>query len=624
MKDIRESLKGTPSLLDFIIEQCDTAEGFDNLEQMDEGLKDIFASLKRKFKQVSDWVFGWVARISNKLPYWCPVDDEGKIMPAVTPLTACQAYADGYINKNSTLVATTSRKAQSLTGCKTKAKDAISLYGSGNTLNYWKQFFGESEVNSETPINEVKMHTEDPQAKYNVVDTKELKFIINKTLTSNKLPRLLIYGAPGIGKTAIMMSVLDELPDGKDWTLIVKTLSNETPENFTLPKYVDDNQGQTLADDIPKTWMPLYRPTGDKDRDALLDKQLGKGLLFIDELSRAQPQVLNVVLPLINEGIFNGWKIGSGWKIIVASNRAEDEESGQANIGNALSSRFNIVYFEPTYKDWEEWAKTQGFISPLLLSWLNLPESENMSGGKYFYWDPDESDDSDNPSQIMCNPRTWTNAMRTLAVYADTASLEGFDILDIPRNILGMALNGNVPREAVDSFMSFLDVIRSVGNFDDVVRSVWKGGKDIDIKSRTMRQVALPLAQLIITAHKDKYPTQKEFENMCDWVVKNGSDQMASYILDILQEVFAGMLPKNQRSLIFVWHKKMAKLKKEETPEEFESTKQLHETYYEALFKKWGFDFDTIPDWSKGLATLSKKFGQTFQSYEVDGMEAFG
>ena len=68
--------------------------------------------------------------------------------------------------------------------------------------------------------------------------------------------------------------------------------------------------------------MPVYKPTGDAVKDNELDAACGKGLLFIDELSRASAQVLNVVLPLVNERRFNGYKLGSGWVIICASNRA--------------------------------------------------------------------------------------------------------------------------------------------------------------------------------------------------------------------------------------------------------------------------------------------------------------
>ena len=609
MIDIRETMKFTPSLVDFI-----------NEDRMDEGLKDILNKLKRKFKQVTEFLFGWVAKISSKLSYWCPVSDEGEILPAITPLTAGQAYVDGEINKESTLVYLGGRKGPSLTGCKTKPKDALKLYGSGNTLDYWKRLVSESKDEFEAAmVNEVKMHTEDPQAKYNVLDTPMLKKKIEVHLKNPKMARLLIMGAPGIGKTAILNSVLDELPGGKEYNMIVKTLSNETPENFTLPKYVTTEDGQDKATDVPKTWMPVYKPTGDRDKDQMLDDACGKGLLFIDELSRAQPQVLNVILPLINEGVFNGYKLGSGWQIICASNRAEDELSGQANIGSALASRFDIVYYEPTVKEWEKWAQTQGYISPLLLSWLNMPEHENMSGGKYFYWDPNEANDNDNPSLIMCNPRQWTNAMRELAVYADTGSLEGFTILDIPKQVIGMALNGYIPAEAIDSFLAFLDVIRSVGNFDEAVYAIWQnGGKGFNIDKKNLNRVALPLAQLIITAHADKLPTKEEFDNMAEWLVSTGSDQIASYVLDIMQNVFAGMLPDEQRASIFVLRRKYDQIKNDDVK------LRLYERGFSSFLDKYGLTLETVPDWSAGLAKLSKKYGATFSAYKFDGKDALG
>ena len=618
MIDIRESMKFTPSLVDFIKDNRD--------DHVNEGLKDILNNLKMKFKQVTDFLFGWVAKLSSKLPYWCPVTNEGDVMPAISPLTAGQAYVDGNINKSSTLVYMGNNKAQRLTGCKTKLNDAVKLYGPGNSLDYWKRLVKESKEQIEAAlVNEVKMHTEDPQAKYNVLDTPMLKKKIAVHLKNPKLARLLIMGAPGIGKTAILMTVLEELPGFKDYNMIVKTLSNETPENFTLPTYVyDDNKQAVAAADVPKTWLPVYKPTGDRDKDQLLDDACGKGLLFIDELSRAQPQVLNVILPLINEGVFNGYKLGSGWQIICASNRAEDEISGQANIGSALASRFDIVYYEPTVKEWEEWAKKQNFISPLLLSWLNMPAHENMSGGKYFYWDPNEANDSADPSMIMCNPRQWTNAMRELAVYADTGNLEGFSILDIPKQVIGMALNGYIPAEAIDSFLAFLDVIRSVGNFDEAVYAVWQnGGKGFNIEKKNLSKVALPLAQLLVTAHSDKLPTEDEFNNLCDWLVNIGSDQMASYVLDILQNVFAEMLEGENKQAIFVLRRKYDQLKKS-GDKNAETKIKLFDRTFEPFLQKYGYTNDTLPDWSGGLAKLSKKFGATFSAYKFDGKDALG
>ena len=82
----------------------------------------------------------------------------------------------------------------------------------------------------------------------------------------------------------------------------------------------------------------------------------------------------------------------------------DDEAAGQSELGNALVNRFSQVYYEPTVYTWRKWADKQRFISPLLLQWLSMPESENMSGGKFFYYAPNEEIDDENVTNIMCTP----------------------------------------------------------------------------------------------------------------------------------------------------------------------------------------------------------------------------
>lgn len=606
MKNILEALEDVQSLSDFINDQKEL--------QIDESLRDIIQALKKRFKQVWDYLHGLVVKLTGS--YWCPIDDDGNVMNAISPLTAGQAYKDGAINKNSTLVVMDS-KAKKITGCNTKAKDAIKLYGSGNSIKYWERAIHECEQISGKTINEVKLHTEDSQAKYNVLDTPELMEEIKFCFTNKNFARLLIWGAPGIGKTAILMNVLKSLPNGDKMNLVVKTLSNETPDNFTLPKYVEIN-GQEKATDVPKTWLPVYKPTGDADKDQILDDACGKGLLFIDELSRATPQVLNVILPIINEGIFNGYKLGSGWVIIVASNRAEDEMSGQSDIGNALGNRFRQVYYEPTAKSWMQWAKTQNYMSPLLLSWLSMGE-DNMSGAKYFYMDPNETMEGAGVTKIMCTPRSWTNAMRQLAVYSHTGNLEGFTIFDIPRHILARTLNQYVPAEAVDAFLAFLEVVSKVGDFDATIKDVWRNsGKNFKISRKDLHLVALPLAQLIVTSHNDSFPTEKEFTSLCEWLVAQNSDQLTSYVLDILQNVYAYMLPENTRPGIFVIREKIDKELKNDPVK-----LKMYAAAFKAFTDKWNLNFEDIPNWRPGQLLLAKKFGEAF-SRQIEGVDALG
>ena len=604
MKDIRECFENTGSIANSINEQ-----------RVDEGLKDILKAVKAKFKQAFEYLKGVVAKVGT---YFVTIGKDGQVEPCISPLTAGQAYKDGKINTSNTLVVL-DKAGSKIVGLNTKPEDAYNLYGSGNSIKYWHSIL-ESRQGDLANVNEVKLQNEDPQAKYNViVDDDKLKQQIKMVLKHKKLARLMIWGAPGIGKTAILTNVLREMrADFPDYRIIVKTLSNETPDNFTLPKYIDVD-GQQKATDVPKTWLPVYQPSGDPFYDEELDAKCGHGLLFIDELSRATPQVLNVILPLVNEGTFNGYKMGSGWTIVCASNRMEDETNGQSDIGNALSNRFAQVYYEPTVKTWRKWADQQNFISPLLLQWLSMPESENMSGGKFYYMDPNEDMDGAGVTKLMCTPRSWTNAMEELAVYSHTGTLEGFTIFDIPTEDLKFVLNKYVPSDAVDAFMAFLHVISKIGNFDAVVRDIWgNGGKAFKVDKKDLNLVTLPLAQLVCSAHADKLPTAEEFENLANWLVSQNSDQLASYVLDVFKNVFMGDLDADLRDTLFVMQKKLDRIAGDK------SQISLYVDAYAPFTNRWKIKLENVPDYSIGLKVISKKYQAAFKGAIVDGKEALG
>jgi hypothetical protein len=617
MKNITEKFNDRLSISQMIAQQEMEAN-------LDESLRDVFDVVKTKFKQVWQWVRGLVVRVGT---YVLPVSNDGEVQPAITPMTAGVAYKEGLAKDPFTLIYN-SKDASKISGLKTNPKEALALLGGDNkadTFNYWESLY-EAEVDpNKANVNEVKMHTEDPEAKWNIInDDAELRDEITRHIKKAKLARLLIWGAPGIGKTAILNAVVDGFRKaGNDYNLIVKTLSNETPDNFMLPKYVEVGEGNVKAEDVPKTWLPVYHPTGDPAKDAQLDAALGKGMLFIDELSRATQQVLNVCLPLINEGQFNGWQMGSGWCIVCASNRPEDEDSGQAPIGKSLLNRFSHIYYEPTVHTWRKWADKQGFMSPLLLQWLSLPETENMSGGKYYYMDPNEDIQSASSTALMCTPRAWTNAMRDLASYSHTGELQGFTIFDIPNNIIGRVLNKYVPSSAVDSFIAFLSVIHSIGDFDRVTADIWKnGGKSVKISAKDLMKIALPLAQLIITSHADSLPNDKEFENLATWLADQKNDQLASYVLDIFKSTFMGDIKDTvTRDKLFVLHGIKDYIAKQPDHDE---KKRLYDAVFKPFFDRWNVDWDSAPDYQKGLQVAGKAYGDTFRNAIVDGQEALG
>ena len=606
--------------------QYNTIQDQINEDRIDEGLKDLFNTAKEKFKKLVKRVVTYLKHVCVQAgTYFIPIDESGELMSAISPLTMGQAMKDGQINEDSTFVHLDKEGAK-ITGHKTNLNDAFKLYGKfgQDAIAYWEYCASkfESANGEDANINEVKLGHEDPFAKYNtVVDNKMLKATIARHI-QKPLARLMIWGAPGIGKTAILKSVLEELGDKyKDHKLIVKTLSNETPDNFTLPDYVVID-GERKATDVPKTWLPVYKPSGDSARDKVLDEACGKGLLFIDELSRATAQVQSVILPLINEGSFNGYELGSGWSIICASNRDEDETNGsQTQISSALSNRFAHVYYEPTVETWREWADKQGFMSPLLLQWLSMSDREEFSGGKFYYYDPNEEYDGEATTKLMCSPRSWTNAMMDLATCEYTleeGNLSGFRILDIPRSYLQMVLNEYVPSNAVDSFCSFLDIIARIGNFDAAVESVWtNGGKGLSIDKKDLAKIALPLSQLIISSKGGELPTQKEFDSLCTWLVSTGNDRLTSYVLDVFKNIYCGTLSDRNKDYIFVAAKTYGRLD--------DNAKENFDLNLKGFLTKWGFkNAGELPDYSTGLALIRDKYKEIFKSSVINGKSGLG
>lgn len=614
--------------------------------EIDEGLKDVLQLVKKKFKQVWQYMKGLVVKLGDY--FVTPVDTEGRPEPVILPPTMGFAYKAGAINKETTFIHLSGEDAK-VCGLRNSLKDALNLSAYSqykDKMDYIKAFAGnlkesqidnvianlkEEEVSDLANLNEVKLEADDPNG-LKVADNKTLKMLIKQAWrTRGNAGRLCIWGAPGIGKTAILSTAIKDIdPSAR---LIVKTLANETGESFSLPDYVIDPETgeKTGARDVLKTWLPMYKVSGDPSVDAERDSKLGTGLLFIDELSRANPQAKNVILPIINEGEWEGYKLGSGWCIIAASNRIEDDPNENFSNGMALMNRFKHVYYQPSVSTWREWAEKQGFMSPLLLQWLSLPESENMSGGKYFYYDPNpDLEKSDKGSVVMCTPRSWTKAMMDLADLAlndldiDAPLADFKTIFKIPYEYIRMALGGTVTDDACEGFIAFLRVISSVGDFDSVVRSVWEGGgRGLKIDAKKMRTVSLPLAQLIITSHPE-LPTEKEMVSLGKFLTTVGNDQMTSYIVDIMKHTYFAEVADRKAFIECLFDIKNAIAEAESTPDGKQALK-LFSDRVAPILQRYGIaSIHEFPDYSEFLSILADKYADVYSKIKFNGKDAMG
>jgi hypothetical protein len=133
---------------------------------------------------------------------------------------------------------------------------------------------------------------------------------------------VLLWGEPGIGKTA----ALTQLADSLDLSLTTVIASVHEPSDFSgLPVVGDDpaTQGVPMA---PPDWaVHLARE--------------GRGLLFLDELSTAPPAVQAALLRLVLERRVGALRLPPGVRIVAAANPRSSAADGW-ELSPPLANRF--------------------------------------------------------------------------------------------------------------------------------------------------------------------------------------------------------------------------------------------------------------------------------------------
>ena len=167
------------------------------------------------------------------------------------------------------------------------------------------------------------------------VNITELKQLLEATPASHNI---MLVGNHGIGKSEI----LSEHFKGHGMPVVALFLGQMSdPGDLIGLPCKDEKTGKT--DFMPPYWFPVD----------------GKPIvLFLDELNRARPEILQTVMDLALNRKLAGKMLPEGSRIISAVNAGDQYQL--TDLDPALVSRFNIVNFKPTAEEWLLWAKKEG------------------------------------------------------------------------------------------------------------------------------------------------------------------------------------------------------------------------------------------------------------------------
>lgn len=187
------------------------------------------------------------------------------------------------------------------------------------------------------------------------INSKELLTLLEVTPSWQNI---MLTGRHGIGKSQILTKYFESQG------VTVKTLflgqMSDPGDLLGLPNK-DEETGKTTF--MPPYWFPID----------------GKPIvLFLDELNRARPEILQTVMDLVLNRKLAGRPLPEGSRIISACN--DGDEYQLTDLDPALVSRFNIYTFRPSVEEWLLWAEREG-LDERIISFISAnPDMLDRSG----------------------------------------------------------------------------------------------------------------------------------------------------------------------------------------------------------------------------------------------------
>lgn len=206
-----------------------------------------------------------------------------------------------------------------------------------------------------------------------VGEAKEYIKILVDVLKNSDTPGLFLWGPPGIGKSAIVKEIAEEL----EINFIDVRLSLLDPIDLRGLPIIDYKNSQAK-------WLPP---------DFLPEAEAKPGILFLDELNSAPPVVQASAYQLILDRRIGNYTLPKDWVIIAAGNR-ETDRSVTYTMPSALSNRFLHLDLECDLEDWKTWAYNNG-IHETIISFLSYKPH------LLFNFDPERE------IRTFATPRSW-------------------------------------------------------------------------------------------------------------------------------------------------------------------------------------------------------------------------
>ncbi|GFI15012.1 hypothetical protein IMSAGC009_00167 [Lachnospiraceae bacterium] len=178
-----------------------------------------------------------------------------------------------------------------------------------------------------------------------------------------------LLGAPGIGKTAIMEQIAQEL----NIALVSYSMTHHTRQSALGLPFISHKEYQGMKIDVSEYTMSeiiasMY--------EVMEKSGIREGILFLDEINCVSETLAPSMLQFLQYKVFGRNSVPEGWVIVTAGNPPEYNKSVR-EFDVVTMDRLKVLEVEADYKAWKEYARQKG-LHPAILNFLELKK-------EYFY-----------------------------------------------------------------------------------------------------------------------------------------------------------------------------------------------------------------------------------------------
>lgn len=277
----------------------------------------------------------------------------------------------------------------------------------------------------------------------------------NFVIPIEKQRPIFLMGAPGIGKTAIMEQIAEEMKIG----LVSYSMTHHTRQSaLGLPFIVKKEYGgreytvseYTMSEIIASVY-DMIEYTGIKE-----------GILFLDEINCVSETLAPAMLQFLQYKIFGRHRVPDGWIVVTAGNPPEFNNSVR-EFDIVTWDRLKRLDVEADYDTWKEYAYSRG-IHAAITTYLDIKKDdfckiETTVDGKTFV-----------------TARGWSDLSEMIKLYEE----KGFPVTE---QLVGQYLQN---KKIAKSFAIYYDLFNKYKS-DYQVDKILNGKADGDITERAQK-----------------------------------------------------------------------------------------------------------------------------------------